>query len=381
MKKRHFMGLVILLLAISVPSSTPAASASVGAQKPVKLGSVLALTGALGKYGEDNKRGIEMAVEKINASGGINGHKLTIVFEDSGSDRVQTQSLVKKLAGDSDVLAIIGSGDSSSFVAISGLLPDLKLVALSPGATVLWRGEFNKWTFRDTLIPAQAIPDVLKRIKEKLGTKSIGVLYDTANDYAAGEAQFVQSSAKNLGLDIYGVERFKQGDTDFSTQLTNFKGKQPDLLYLAGTTNELALIIQQARARGIKSVFLGAAGLNDPSIYKLSGGAADGSLTIFPFNPEDPRPIVKGFVTLYQSKYKTVPPAYAAYGYDAVLLMADAIKRAKSLTRDGLQAALGQTKGLEGVNGKYTYNGKGDNVTPAFFLYKLTKNGFQPFTK
>jgi len=170
-------------------------------------------------------------------------------------------------------------------------------------------------------------------------------------------------------------------DNDFSAQLTSILAKKPDVLWPAAPTNEAALIIQQARQRGFKGPILGGATLNEPSIFKLSGGAAEGFLTYFPFNPFEDRPMVKNVVQKYTEKYKEQVPAFVAYGYDAFNNLASAIKRAKSTERKAVRDAFAQTKDLEGLAGRYTYTNGSDNQTPSYYIFEMKGGEFQPWKK
>jgi branched-chain amino acid transport system substrate-binding protein len=187
----------------------------------------------------------------------------------------------------------------------------------------------------------------------------------------------VKAAAPTVGLELKGIESFTTGDQDFSLQLTRIAEQNPDLFYLAATTDEAALAISQAREIGIKAQILGGAGLNDPRIGSLAKSGAYGTITFAPFSPKDDRAIVKDFVANYQKKFaKTEPPAYVALGYDAVMLLADAIRRAGSTDREAVRNALGTTKNLEGLNGLYTYDGSGDNVRQEPRLLVFGPNGY-----
>jgi branched-chain amino acid transport system substrate-binding protein len=148
-------------------------------------------------------------------------------------------------------------------------------------------------------------------------------------------------------------------------------------LYITGISDQAALIIQQARQRGYKGEILGGCSdLNDAKILQKSNNAAVNAITFSAFNEFDQRPIVQSFVAKYKAKYNADPSNFVSAGYDSVYLFADAAKRANTTTdRQAFRDALGQTSGLEGVNGKYTYSNSGDNQTPGFTIFRIKDGG------
>ena len=187
----------------------------------------------------------------------------------------------------------------------------------------------------------------------------------------------VKAAAPALGLEMKDIETFNTGDQDFSLALTRILANPPDVLYVGATTNEAMLIIGQARELGLKSIMLGGAGFNDPRIAKLPGKAAEGIMTFFAFDPTSDRPLVRSFTERYMAAHAGgKPPSLAALGYDGVLLIADAIRRAGSTDRDAVRRAMGETANLEGIDGTFTYKGAGDNQVQKPLLFELRNGAF-----
>jgi branched-chain amino acid transport system substrate-binding protein len=344
---------------------------------------VTVLTGTGAAIGQQNTRGIQMAVDEINAAGGVNGAMIELVTDDTAFDRNQAVSLIRKQASDPGTVAIIGPLSTPELVVGSPVCAEVQIVCLSTGSASVWQGGFNDWTFRNNLISTIAMPNVLQTLKDKLGLKSVAVVYDITNDCSVNEMTAIRDSIANqVGLDLVGVEGYRQGDTDYSAQLTNLLPKKPDLLLVTGTSDQAGLVVQQARQRGFAGEILGGCSdLNDAKVYQLSGGQAKDAITFFPFNPNDPRPVVQNFVKNYKEKYNEDPSNFVATGYDAVQVFADAARRAGTTTdRKAFRDALASTSKVEGVGGTYTFNGSGDNQTPAFYLFRIKDGGgYVPF--
>ena len=344
---------------------------------PIAAGFVL--SGPVAAYGEDAKIGADIAVAEINAKGGVLGRKLKVEYEDTGADRAKAVAIYRKFGARAEVPAFL-SISTIELVALDPVANEVRLPLMSVGSAAPM-AKFSPYTFRIQLIVNKALPAVFTLLKEQKGAKSIAVIYDTVNNYNVGEMESVKAGVAPAGLELKTVESFSTGDQNFSLQLTRIAQTNPDLLYVAATTNEAALIISQARGLGIKAQILGGAGLNDNRIFALPGKAAHGIMTFFPFDAKDQRPIVQTFVKLYAEKYKKeLPPAYVALGYDGIHLIADAIRRAGSTDREAVRKALGETS-FEGANGKFRYDGSGDNLEQRPHIFAYGDNGYERISK
>jgi branched-chain amino acid transport system substrate-binding protein len=351
------------------------------AAEDIVIGAGFLLSGDLASYGTDAKVGVDLAVDELNAAGGVLRRPLKVEYTDTQADRAKAVAHYRKFAARPDVPVFL-SISSIEFVALDPVAAEVKLPFISVGSAAPV-SKFGAYSFRIQLIVSKAMGPVLGRLKELRGIKSVGVMYATDNNYNVGEMESVKAAAPGAGLSVHDIESFKRGDQDFSLQLTRIKAKEPDLLYVAATTDEAALIISQARQLGLKSLIIGGAGFNDPRIADLPGKAAKGVMTFFPFDATDPRPPVQRFVKLYKAKYGAdkTPPAYVALGYDSIRLVADALTRAGSAEREAFRKALGTTKRFEGANGFFSYDGAGDNLEQRPNIFVLGDRGFERLTK
>lgn len=376
MVKPRVLGLVVVaaLFAAACGGSSPSTSA----KGPTRFAVLEILSGTALALGQQDLQGVQMAVDEINAAGGINGSKIELDTQDTALNAATTVALVNKENADSSILAIHGPLSTPELVAAANVCGSDKIVCLAAGSTSPWVGAFNDWTFRSNLISVIALPSVLKTVKSKVPIKSIAIMDDSGNPCSIGEtAQLRGTIAQNLGLNVLDVEGYRQTDTDFTPELAKILPQKPDLLYITGISDQAALIIQQARQRGYTGEILGGCSdLNDAQILKKSNNAAVNAITFSSFNIFDTRPIVQKFVANYRAKYNSDPSNFVAAGYDSMYIFADAAKRANTTTnRQAFRDALGKTSGLVGVNGTYTYKNSGDNQTPGFAIFRIKAGG------
>lgn len=364
---------VVGLFLVACGGTTPSSSS-----KPIRFGVPEILSGTAQALGQQDLQGVQMAVDEINAAGGVNGSKIELDVQDTALNAGTAIALVNKYAADNTILAIHGPLSTPELVATAPICGQNKIVCLAAGSTSPWVGAFNDWTFRSNLISAIALPSVLKTVKAKLPINNIAIIGDSGNPCSIGETALLRGKiAQDLGLTVVDVEGYRQTDTDFTPQIAKILPKNPDLLYVTGISDQAALIIQQARQRGFKGEILGGCSdLNDAKILQKSNNAAVNAITFSAFNEFDTRPIVQKFVAKYKAKYNSDPSNFVAAGYDSIYLFADAAKRAKTTTdRQKFRDALAKTSGLEGVNGKYTYSNSGDNQTPGFTIFRIKDGG------
>ncbi len=365
---------VILAALVAVLAPSPAAAQD---DKTIRIGTTFLLTGKWAVYGLDNKAGMEIALDETNKDG-VLGKKLQILWEDTAGDKTVSVALLRKFAGDTGIPLII-QVSTAELGAQAPLAKSIGIPVISTGS-VGAGVPLNEWTFRVNLPVTTAVPILIQGVKEKKDVKKFAVIYDMANEFPSSEAKVVEKLiGEDKSLQLVAIERFKTGDRDFSAQLTKLRNLPHDALWISGTADEVGLIMRQAREIGIKSLFVGGTALVDPATFNIARGAMAGAILSLQFSPSDPRPIVKRFVAEYDKRHKKSPPLYAALGYDAVLIVADAIKRAGKVDRAAIREALAATKGLEGLTGRYTYSGQPDNQTPGFKLYEVTeKNEYRP---
>jgi branched-chain amino acid transport system substrate-binding protein len=342
--------------------------------KPILVGAAIPFSGANATYGEDVKLGVDLGLQSINAKG-VLARQMKVEYQDTLSDRAKAAALFQQFAAQPDVVAIL-SYSTDEFVAVDPLATQLKVVNISVGSAGAI-DKFSPYSFRVMTIVNKVMDAVIKKLQELKGIKSLAIIYETTNNYTVGESQAIKRAAAKYGIKVTTVETFTRGDQNFTPQLTQIAQTEPDMLVVSAATNEAVPIIVQARSIGIKGIIFGGTSLNDPHIGELAGKAALGMITYFPFDAKDQRPVVTEFIRLFHDKTgKAEPSAHTAASYDAIRLLADAIRRAGSTDRDAIRNALGSTKDFEGVNGSFSYSGSGDNEAQAFHLFAWGPHGY-----
>lgn len=344
----------------------------------VQIVEIQPLTGASGQYGQQSVDGSQVAADIINARGGVLGKKIELVAADDASDKTQTAALMRKYGPDQTVPAIIGPTFSSDFIATTPLAAEFKVLYISAGSTAPWQGDFNDWTFRSSIPGNAFLPTLVKEVVARAHPRTAAQIWAIDNQALAVQGKLLDTLFPQNGIKVTVDETSRNNDADFSAQISRIMQTPPDLIAIGLITNDAALFMEQARRAGYKGLFMAnGSTLLDPSLFQLSHGGANGLLVGSPFDPNEKSAIVQNFDKAFQAKYKRLPTAQDAFGYDALALIVDAMQRSRSVTdRQKIRDALGATKGFRGVTGAFTFAGKGDNTTPTVHVLKLTAAGF-----
>ncbi|MBR1536966.1 MAG: ABC transporter substrate-binding protein [Treponema sp.] len=331
----------------------------------IKLGSIGPLSGNYAVYGGDCKNGVELAVNEINAAGGVNGQLFELIAEDDEGAAEKSVSSYKKLVTKDGVKFIIGSLTSGCAIAITPLAQAQKIVQIAPAATAPAVTDAGNYIFRACYDdPFQGTVGG-KFAAENLGAKNAAILYDIGNDYSVGLMENFKAEFEKDGGTIVSLETYSTGDKDFNAQLTKIKNASPDVVYLPDYYSTVALIVKQLRAQGIDTPIVGADGWDG-----LTENAGDEVLNGFYSNhyaADSTDEKVVNFVKNYKEKYTLTPTSFAALGYDSVYMLRDAIAKAGSADSEAVRAALEQTDGSY-VTGNLTFNEKHNPVKGAVIV-------------
>lgn len=339
----------------------------------LRFGVMLSLSGAAAPYGNDNLSGLELAKEVLNEQGGVDGLMIELDVEDTAGEPSQAVTLARRFASDTEIAAILGPTRTGSTVAVSKVLPELQIVAMSVGSTGDWKsavGEFNEWTFRSTRVDTHLIGPLLTTAKERLGVQRVAIIYTADDDWSVSVLDVYEREIERLGLELVAKESQMTGDTDRSAQLTKIAAEDPDALIINTLSSDAPTIADAARQRGIRARFLGTAGFTNPDTWSLAGeGVLNGTLVAENFYPGDSRPVVRQFVDRYRERFGKEPPPYAAYAYDGLLLVAEACRLSQDpRNRQQVRDSLSSLSNFEGLLGVLTYKGSGDAVKEPVIL-------------
>lgn len=338
-------------------------------KEPIKFGVILALTGTISDTGAATRRGMLTAVDEVNEGwGGVNGYLIALEFEDDANVKTQSTAVFRKLADQKDILAITLSSTGCS-MACSPLAERYKIAGISPWSIGAWPGGFNEWTFRNTIPDTASVPVLMKAAKEKFGIKRCAMMFDYTDDWSVQCIPTFRSACEAAEIIIpLAPQSYSRGDTDYSAQLTKIKDANVDAIFMPAQVREGSLIVSQSRKLGVNARFLGTSGYISTQGLCQAGEAAEGTLGVQTFHPGSKKKAWVNFQSRFKKKYpnEKVHGYYDVTGYDAILLYADAARRAKIVPpitpdkRVALRDALASTAGLEGATGTFHYKGSGD---------------------
>jgi branched-chain amino acid transport system substrate-binding protein len=370
MKKIRIVTIVVIT---SVIATLFAGCQSKLNQEKITIGAIIPLTGDAGSYGVALKKGMDVALEAINATGGIDGKKLAIVFEDSQADPAKAVAAFNKLRSIDSVPMVLGDMFSAGTLAIAPIAERNKIVLLSPSASAVDLTKAGDYVFR--IYPSDTYDGtyLAEFARDKLRAKKVAVVFmQTAS--ISTVVQVFHDKFEDVGGKVVCSEAYKEGDTDFRSQLAKAKAFNPDVMFIPGYLKEMANLLKQAKEIGIKTQFLSISTFSDPKILSLAGGAAEGVMFSSPaFDAESTTHEMQTFLQVFRKKFNAEPDILAGYGYDVVNIAAKALRAARNITPDSIKQRLYDIKDYPGVTGKTTFDSNGDVVKELRIM--TVKNG------
>lgn len=361
---------LLLLTACNKPAST---SAGGGASDVIKVGEYASLTGKEAGFGQSSHDGTALAVDDLNAAGGVLGKKIQLITEDDQSQSGQPSIDVRKLITDDGVVAVLGEVASSRSLEAAPICQKYQIPMISPSSTNPRVTEVGDYIFRVCFLDSFQGKILAEFATNTLKLKNVAVLTDVTSDYSMGLAKFFEDNFTAMGGKIVADEKYNGGDKDFSAQLTTIKAANPDGIFIPGYYTEVGLIAIQARQLGLNIPLFGGDGWEGAPLISIGGAALEGTYFSTHFTPQDTSPVVQGFVKKYQARYNATPDAMAALGYDSLMILADAMKRAGTTAGPAVRDALAATKDFPGITGHITIDKDRNASKPAVIVE--VKNG------
>jgi len=349
-------------------------TAPVAETGPLVIGAYLSMTGATATFGITTERGARMAVDEINAAGGINGRKLELALLDTQGKADEAGNAVARLIDVNKAVALLGEIQSSLSLVGGRIAQRRQVPMVSPSSTNTKVTEIGDYIFRVCFVdPFQGFV-MAKFARENLKVSKVAILKDVRSDYSIGLTDAFKAAFVKMGGTIVAEESYSAGDTEFSAVLTKIKATGPEGLYVPGYYTEVGAVARQARRLGLTVPMMGGDGWESPELRNIGGPDIVGSYYSNHFAHDNPTPSAKKFIDAYHDKFKEPAPGLAALGYDAVVVIAEAMKRAKDLTPQSIRAALAETKEVVAVTGKLTFDQNRNPVKPAVVV-KVTDTG------
>jgi branched-chain amino acid transport system substrate-binding protein len=361
-----FALLALALLALALPACKR--------NRPgITIGLYASMTGAEAEFGLSTRRGVQLAIDEINQRGGVHGQRVWLASEDTRGDSTEAASAVTRLIGREGAVGIIGEIASSLSLAGGRVAQRHRIPMITPSSTNATVTQLGDHVFRVCFIdPFQGT--VMARFARDLRVEGrpvqrVAIFRDQGSAYSIGLAQSFRETFTRLGGQIVDEQSYRASDSHFSAQLGAMLAQRPDAIFLPGYYTQAALIAREARGLGFRGPFLGGDGWDAPALYENDADALVGSYFSEGFAPDHPT-TARGqhFVEAYRARYGAPANGLAALGYDAALLMLDAMQRAGGGDPARVRDAIAQTRDFEGATGHITIDAERNAIKSAVVL-------------
>lgn len=340
-----------------------------------KIGVISIITGQGAGYGEAITNGFKLARDEVNAKGNV---KIELVIEDSSGKQEQALAAAQKLINSAQVVAILGPTLSTEMKVVGPEANASGVPIMGTSTTAAGITQIGKYVFRNSLPESLAIPASVRKAVKKYNVRKVAILYGNDDVFTKSGFDSMKKASEDLKLNILTVETFQKGQSDYKAQLTKIKSLSPDAVFCSALYEEGAVILSQARKMGIKAPFVGGNGFNSPKVIEIAKEAAEGLVVATPWFADRNTPKVKGFVARYEKAYGKKPDQFAAQAYDALYIMAEALRKAGKADRILLRDSLAGIRNFDGVLGKLSFDAERDVVMEPNVL--IIKGGkFQMF--
>ena len=336
------------------------AAAPAGAQE-IRLAFTPPITGASAAEGALQIKAIDLALKQINAAGGVNGKKISLVKVDNQSTNPGALAALQKAVEQEKVLALVGSVKSTQILAMSDAIKNYGVPAMIGGTNATLTKQGNPWLFRVRPDDSIAAAAMVKYIKEDTQFTKVGILHDT-DAFGTGGADLVEQGAKAVGLTVVKREKYTTKEKDFTAQLLSIKNAGAQIMVIYGTNPEdVAVIQRQYRQLGSPFKYIGSPSSQMKDCLNLSRDAAEGLIAVADFVPGQSE-VNKKYAADYTKEYKEVYDTTSAWTYDGLNILVNAIKKAGE-DRAKIREAILATQGYAGVLGTFSFTPNGDGLS------------------
>jgi branched-chain amino acid transport system substrate-binding protein len=369
-RREFIVALAAAIAFVAGCKPTDSGGASAVSADTIIIGEYASLTGKEAAFGQSSHKGSELAIEELNQAGGVLGKQLQLLTEDNRSQAGESATIVKKFISRDKVVAVLGEVASGRSLEAGPICQQAGIPMVSPSSTNPKVTEAGDYVFRVCFTDPFQGKLLAEFAAKTLKVKQVAILSDVASAYSVGLADYFRKGFGAVGGEVVLEQKFSGGDKDFKAQLTAIKATGAEAICVPGYYNEAGLIVAQARQLGITVPLFGGDGWEAPELIQIAGGKAlENTYYSTHFSPESSDPKVQAFVKAYQAKHHgEVPDAMAALGYDSVLVLADAIKRAGSTAGPQVRDALAATKDFPCVTGKTTLDARRDASKSAVII-------------
>jgi branched-chain amino acid transport system substrate-binding protein len=373
MSSRRLSLLACTLLTLAV-NPVNGLAAAVRSDEPIRIGQYGAFSGKEAAFGVSSRKGVILAFEEANASGGVLGRKLELLTEDNQSKAGESATIAKKFVSRDKVVAVLGGNPSSNSLEAAPVYQNAKVPMIAISSTNPRVTEMGNYIFRVCFIDPFQGAVLAKFARENLKASRAGLLTSVNNAYSVGISKVFRERFTAAGGVVAAEQKHSEGDKDFRAQLTALKNAGVDVIFHSGNYTEGALICIQARQLGFTGPLFGGDAWEAPQLIEIGGAAVEGVYYSTHASPESTAPEVQDFVGKYRARWDgETPDSIAALGYDAAQLLFDALRRAGTTESAKLRDAIAATKDVSGVTGKITIDPERNATKSAVIL--TVKNG------
>ncbi|MEJ1972414.1 MAG: ABC transporter substrate-binding protein [Lacunisphaera sp.] len=342
---------------------------AVFAADPIRVGEYGAFTGKEAAFGVSARKGVILAFEETNAAGGVLGRPVELLTEDNQSKQGESATIAKKFAYRDKVVAVLGGNPSTNSLEAAPVFQLAKIPMIAISSTNPRVTEMGNYIFRVCFIDPFQGAVLAKFARDTLHAQRAGILTSVNNAYSVGLSKVFREKFTAAGGVIVAEQRHSEGDKDFRAQLTSLKSAGVDCILHSGNYTEGALICIQARQLGLEVPIFGGDAWEAPQLIEIGGKAVEGAYYSTHGSPESTAPEVQNFVKKFRGRWDgETPDSIAALGYDAALMLFDALKRAGTTDSAPLREAIATTKDFPGVTGHITIDAQRNATKSAVIL-------------
>ncbi|HEX3729872.1 MAG TPA: ABC transporter substrate-binding protein [Opitutaceae bacterium] len=352
---------LVLVLAAALAGPLPA-------QDTLRIGEVASLTGKEAAYGQSSHDGTLLAIEEINAAGGVLGKRLELITLDDASKPGEAGTAARKLISRNKVAALLGEVASGRSMEMAPIAQNARIPMISPSSTNPRVTQVCNYIFRVCFTDPFQGAVLAKFALAHLHARKMAILTSVSSAYSVGLSKYFREPYQAGGGTIVDEQKYSEGDKDFKAQLTAIMASGADGLLVSGYYTEAALVCRQAQQLGLDLPIFGGDGWEAQELITIGGDAVEGKFYSTHFSPASPVPAVQAFVARFRQRWGAEPDGMAALGYDSAEVLADALKRAGTSAPAALRAAIAATRDFPGVTGSTTLDANRDATKPAVIL-------------
>ena len=377
MGRRCIKGILVVLLVLGLFTQI-SCKQKTEEKAPIKVGAIFAVTGGAANLGGPEAKTVEMFVEKINSQGGIKGRPIELIVKDSGSKPENAISLAKQLIDEEQVLAILGPSTSGETMAIKNICQEGETILLSCAAAETIVNPVASYVFKTPQKDSDAVRRIYQTMKD-MGISKVGVVTSNDGFGMAGEGQ-LEKLAPEYGMTIAIAEVYDKTETDLTGILTKVKGQDVQAVVNWSIVPAQSLVAKNMKQIGLDVPLFQSHGFGNIKYVEAGGEASNG--TIFPCGrllvvdvlPDDnpQKQVLVTYKQEYEAKYSDEASSFGGYGYDALLILTEALKKSDSLEPESVRQAIESLQGVVGTSGIFSFSDQDHNG--------LTKEAFEMLT-